>query len=126
MCWALNYSYLISESIYWCFLLVLECLLQNIPNVPDGKSEESESASTSPNEGAISGSIDDGWYNIYADLDVWDNEVSKIPESPGQQDASEYEVEDWDKELEESTCGPYGEYTFTCASFEFWIVGVWR
>lgn len=100
--------------------------MKNIPNVPDGKSEESESASTSPNEGDVSGSTDDGWYNIYGALDVWDSEVSNISESPGQQDASEYEVEDWDKELEESTCGPYGEYTFTCASFEFWIVGGWR
>lgn len=100
--------------------------MKNIPNVPDSKSEESESASTSPNEGDVSSSTDDGWYNIYGALDVWDSEVSNIPESPGQQDASEYEVEDWDKELEESTCGPYGEYTFTCASFEFWIVGGWR
>ncbi|XP_039937737.1 coordinator of PRMT5 and differentiation stimulator isoform X1 [Hirundo rustica] len=85
-----------------------ECLLQNIPNVPDGTSEESVSASTSPNEGDVSGSTDEGWYNIYADLDVWDSEVSNIPESSVQQDVSEHEVEDWDKELEESTYGPYG------------------
>lgn len=92
-------------------------MLQNIPNVPDGKSEESASASTSPNEDDVSGSTDEGWYNIFADLDVWDSESS------GQQDTSEHEVEDWDKELEECTRGPYGEYIFTYASFEFWIVG---
>ncbi|XP_072792999.1 coordinator of PRMT5 and differentiation stimulator isoform X2 [Taeniopygia guttata] len=89
-----------------------ECFLQNIPNVPDGKSEESESTSTAPNEDDVSGSTDEGWYNIYADLDVWDSEVSNVPESSGQQDASEHEVEDWDKELEESTCGPYGNPAF--------------
>lgn len=54
---------------------------------------------------------------------MWDSEVSTVPESSGQPDASEHEVEDWDKELEGSTYDPYGEYTFTCASFEFWIVG---
>ncbi|XP_023794516.1 coordinator of PRMT5 and differentiation stimulator isoform X4 [Cyanistes caeruleus] len=95
-----------------------ECLQQNIPNVPDGKSEESESASTSPSEGDVSGSTDEGWYNIYADLDVWDNEVSSIPESSGQQDASEHEVEDWDRELEEFTCGPYDADDLSCGSFE--------
>lgn len=54
---------------------------------------------------------------------MWDSEVPNGPECSGQQDASEHEVEDWDKELQESASGPYGEYTFTCASFEFWIVG---
>ncbi|XP_066421992.1 coordinator of PRMT5 and differentiation stimulator [Molothrus aeneus] len=95
-----------------------ECLLQNIPNVPDGKSEESEFASTSPNEGDVSGSTDEGWYNIYADLDVWDNEVSNVPESSGQQDASEHEVEDWDKELEESASGPYDADDLSGGSYE--------
>ncbi|XP_039937738.1 coordinator of PRMT5 and differentiation stimulator isoform X2 [Hirundo rustica] len=95
-----------------------ECLLQNIPNVPDGTSEESVSASTSPNEGDVSGSTDEGWYNIYADLDVWDSEVSNIPESSVQQDVSEHEVEDWDKELEESTYGPYDADDLSCGSFE--------
>lgn len=98
-------------------------MLQNIPDVPDGKSEENGSASPSPNEDDVSGSADEGWYNIYADLDLWDSEGSNIPESSGQQAASEHEVEDWDKELEESSRGPYGKYTFTCASFEFWVVG---
>ncbi|XP_039937739.1 coordinator of PRMT5 and differentiation stimulator isoform X3 [Hirundo rustica] len=98
-----------------------ECLLQNIPNVPDGTSEESVSASTSPNEGDVSGSTDEGWYNIYADLDVWDSEVSNIPESSVQQDVSEHEVEDWDKELEESTYGPYGD---TCLQMSL-IVTAW-
>ncbi|XP_023794515.1 coordinator of PRMT5 and differentiation stimulator isoform X3 [Cyanistes caeruleus] len=101
-----------------------ECLQQNIPNVPDGKSEESESASTSPSEGDVSGSTDEGWYNIYADLDVWDNEVSSIPESSGQQDASEHEVEDWDRELEEFTCGPYG--LSVLLSDKMWYLHYWQ
>ncbi|XP_030089677.1 coordinator of PRMT5 and differentiation stimulator [Serinus canaria] len=95
-----------------------ECLLQNIPNVPDGKSGESEFASTSPNEGDASGSTDEGWYNIYADLDVWDSEASNVPKSSGQQDASEHEVEDWDKELEESASGPYDADDLAGGSFE--------
>ncbi|NWV41691.1 COPRS protein, partial [Grantiella picta] len=32
--------------------------------------------------------------------------------------ASKHEVEDWDKELEESTCGPYDADDFSCGSFE--------
>ncbi|XP_005490515.2 coordinator of PRMT5 and differentiation stimulator [Zonotrichia albicollis] len=95
-----------------------ECVLQNIPNVPDGNSEESESASTSPNEGDISGSTDGGWCNIYTDLDVWDGEVSNVPKSSGQQDASEHEVEDWDKELEEAASGPYDADDLCGGSFE--------
>lgn len=97
-------------------------MLQNIPPVPHGKSEESQSASTSAHEGDVSGSTDEGWCNTYAGLDVWNSEISNIPASSGQ-DASAQEVEDWDKELEESACSPYGKYTFTCASFEFWVVG---
>ncbi|NXN84959.1 COPRS protein, partial [Bombycilla garrulus] len=44
--------------------------------------------------------------------------VSSIAESSGQQDASEHEVEDWDKELEESACSPYDADDFLCGSFE--------
>ncbi|NXM97327.1 COPRS protein, partial [Sylvia borin] len=46
------------------------------------------------------------------------SEVSNIPESSGQQNASEHEVEDWDKELEESTYGPYDADDLYCGSFE--------
>ncbi|XP_056361932.1 coordinator of PRMT5 and differentiation stimulator [Oenanthe melanoleuca] len=95
-----------------------ECLLQNIPPVLHGKSEESPSASTSCHEGDVSGSTDEGWCNIYAGLDVWNSEVSNIPESSGQQDASPHEVEDWDKELEEADCSPYDADDFSCGSFE--------
>ncbi|KAF4801929.1 hypothetical protein TURU_030192 [Turdus rufiventris] len=95
-----------------------ECLLQNIPPVPHGKSEESQSASTSLHEGDVSGSTDEGWCNTYAGLDVWNSEISNIPECSGQQDASAQEVEDWDKELEESACSPYDADDFSCGSFE--------
>ncbi|XP_057224782.1 coordinator of PRMT5 and differentiation stimulator [Malurus melanocephalus] len=91
-----------------------ECSPKSIPNVPDGKSEAHESASTSPNEGDVSGSPDDDWCNTYGVMDLWD----EVSESPGQQDASGYEAEDWDKELEESTRSPYDADDFCCGSFE--------
>ncbi|XP_039246098.1 coordinator of PRMT5 and differentiation stimulator isoform X2 [Pipra filicauda] len=92
-----------------------ECLLDNIPNVPDSKSEESEASDASHSEGDDSVSPDD-WYNVHFYLDEGDDEVSSIPDSPKLQSASEHEVEDWDKELEESAYGPYGASKAASAS----------
>ncbi|NXK95927.1 COPRS protein, partial [Formicarius rufipectus] len=46
------------------------------------------------------------------------DEDSSTPESPKLQNASEYEVEDWDKELEESACSPYDADDLSCGSFQ--------
>ncbi|NXF99605.1 COPRS protein, partial [Sakesphorus luctuosus] len=46
------------------------------------------------------------------------DEVSSIPESPKFQNTSEYEVEDWDKELKESACGPYDAEDLSWGSFQ--------
>ncbi|XP_064532134.1 coordinator of PRMT5 and differentiation stimulator isoform X2 [Pseudopipra pipra] len=86
-----------------------ECLLDNISNMPDSKSEESEASDASHSEGDDSVSPDD-WYKVHFYLDEEEDEVSSIPDSPQLQSASEHEVEDWDKELEESAYGPYGEH----------------
>ncbi|XP_071429437.1 coordinator of PRMT5 and differentiation stimulator-like [Pithys albifrons albifrons] len=94
-----------------------ECLLDDIPNVPDSKSEEREASDTSDNEGDVSGSSD-VWYNMNSYLSEGDDEVSSTPESPKFQDASEYEVEDWDKELRESACGPYDDEDLSWGSFQ--------
>ncbi|NXS06670.1 COPRS protein, partial [Neodrepanis coruscans] len=45
----------------------------------------------------------------------WD-EDSSVPESPELQDASGYELEDWDKELEESASCHYDAEDFCCES----------
>ncbi|XP_032562981.1 coordinator of PRMT5 and differentiation stimulator isoform X2 [Chiroxiphia lanceolata] len=92
-----------------------ECLLDNIPNVPDSKSEDNEASDASHSEGDDSVSPDD-WYNVHFYLDEEDDEVSSIPDSPKLQSAPEYEVEDWDKELEESAYGPYGASKAASAS----------
>ncbi|NXM68291.1 COPRS protein, partial [Serilophus lunatus] len=47
----------------------------------------------------------------------WD-EASSTPESPKLQDASGYELEDWDKELEESACYPYDADDLSCGSYQ--------
>lgn len=104
--------------------MVLECLLKNIPNVLDSESEESEFSDISHNENDVSGSPVDS-VHLRPDLEDLGGEVSSMPEAvtfPELQTASVYEVEDWDKELEDSECNPYGEYKFTCALFEFRIV----
>ncbi|XP_017667612.1 PREDICTED: coordinator of PRMT5 and differentiation stimulator isoform X3 [Lepidothrix coronata] len=90
-----------------------ECLLDNISNVPDSKSEESEASDAPHSEGDHSVSPDD-WYNVHEG----DGVVSSIPDSPKLQSASEHEVEDWDKELEESACGPYDADDLSCGSFQ--------
>ncbi|NXJ07452.1 COPRS protein, partial [Odontophorus gujanensis] len=44
-----------------------------------------------------------------------------VPEDitfPQQQAASTYEVEDWDKELEEAECNPYDAGDIYCGSFQ--------
>lgn len=101
--------------------MFLECLLKNIPNVLDSESEESEFSDIFHNENDVSGSPVD-CFHIRFDLEDLDGEVAGMPEAitfPELQTASVYEAEDWDKELEDSECNPYGEYKFTCASFEF-------
>ncbi|XP_027547677.1 coordinator of PRMT5 and differentiation stimulator isoform X2 [Neopelma chrysocephalum] len=105
-----------------------ECLLDNIPNVPDSKSEESEASDASHSEGDDRVSSDD-WYNAHFYLAEGDDEVSSIPDSPKLQSASEYEVEDWDKELEESACGPYDADDLSCGSFQennVLVSSVWK
>lgn len=104
--------------------MFLEYLLKSFPNVCDSESEESELSSTSHDENDVSGSPVD-CIDSPPDLDDWSSGVSSVPDAvtfPELQTASVYEAEDWDKELEQSECGPYGEYRFTCASFEFWSV----
>lgn len=103
--------------ISWLFLLFLECLLKNILCVLDSDSEGSEFSDISACEDDVS---------LHTDTDMEDlcGELSRMPEDvtfPQQQTASTYEVEDWDKELEESECSPYGKYKFTGGSFEFWL-----
>lgn len=108
--------------------MFLEYLLKSLPNVRDSESEESELSDTSHNENDVSDSPVDG-VDSPPDLDYWGSIVSSVPDAitfPELQTASVYEVEDWDKELEESELGPYGEYRFTCALFEFWPVCDWR
>lgn len=97
---------------------------KSIPNVLDSESEESEFSDTSHNENDVSGSPVD-CVDTHPDLEDLGGEVCSMPETvtfPEQQTVSVFEVEDWDKELEDSECNPYGEYKFICASFEFWLV----
>lgn len=104
--------------------MFLECLRKNIPRILDSDSEESEFSDISPYEDDVSRSPV-GYY-VQPDLEDLDGEISNMLEnvtSPEQQTALVYEVEDWDKELEDSESNPYGEYKFTCASFEYVEVG---
>ncbi|KAM6049973.1 coordinator of PRMT5 and differentiation stimulator isoform 2-T2 [Theristicus caerulescens] len=97
-----------------------ECLLKNIPNVLDNESEESEFSDISHNENDVSGSPVDG-VHIHPDLEDLGGEVSSMPEAvtfPELQTASVYEVEDWDKELEDSECNPYDAGDLHCGSFQ--------
>lgn len=55
------------------------------------------------------------------DLQEWelDTEVSSVPVAawfPELKTDPKYEEEDWDKELEDSKCNPYGRYRFARAS----------
>ncbi|XP_072208341.1 coordinator of PRMT5 and differentiation stimulator [Excalfactoria chinensis] len=91
-----------------------ECLLKNISHVLDSDSEGSEFSD-------ISAYGDDG--SVHTDSDIEDlcGELSRMPEDvtfPRQQTASTYEVEDWDKELEESECSPYDAGDLYCGSFQ--------
>lgn len=88
-------------------------------------SEESEFSDTSSYEDDVSQSPA-GYHYVPPDLEELNGDISNMLESvtsPEQQTASVYEVEDWDKELEESESNPYGEYKFTCASFEYVELG---
>ncbi|XP_076209862.1 coordinator of PRMT5 and differentiation stimulator isoform X1 [Aptenodytes patagonicus] len=97
-----------------------ECLLKNIPNVLDSESEESEFSDISHNENDVSGSPVD-CVHLRPDLEDLGGEVSSMPEAvtfPELQTASVYEVEDWDKELEDSECNPYDAGDLYCGSFQ--------
>nr|XP_047920226.1 coordinator of PRMT5 and differentiation stimulator isoform X3 [Anser cygnoides] len=86
-----------------------ECLRKNIPRILDSDSEESEFSAISPYEDDVSRSPV-GYY-VQPDLEDLDGEISNMLEnvtSPEQQTALVYEVEDWDKELEDSESNPYG------------------
>ncbi|XP_071619998.1 coordinator of PRMT5 and differentiation stimulator isoform X2 [Heliangelus exortis] len=97
-----------------------ECLLKDIPDVLDSESEESELSDSSHNEGECSASpvqCD----NLHPDLEDLVAEISGMPEavtSPEPKAMSAYEVEDWDKELEDSECDPYDADDFHCGSFQ--------
>jgi len=93
-------------------------LLENIPNVQNESGESEFSDSSHDEEDVSSSSVD--CVHILPDLEELGGEVSSMLEAVTFQ-----EVEDWDKELEESECNPYGEYKFTCASFELWLVCDW-
>lgn len=103
--------------ISWLFLIFLECLLKNALCVLDSDSEGSEFSDVSACEDAVS---------LHTNTDVEDlcGELSRMSEDatfPQQPAALTYEMEDWDKELEESERSPYGKYEFICDSFEFWL-----
>ncbi|XP_075025686.1 coordinator of PRMT5 and differentiation stimulator [Calonectris borealis] len=97
-----------------------ECLLKNIPNVIDSESEESEFSDISHTENDVSVSPVD-CVPIRPDPEDLGGEVSRMPEavtSPELQTAAVYEVEDWDKELEDSECNPYDAGDLHCGSFQ--------
>ncbi|KAM9639683.1 coordinator of PRMT5 and differentiation stimulator isoform 1-T3 [Morphnus guianensis] len=97
-----------------------ECLRKNIPHVLDSESEESEFSDTSHNENDVSDSPVD-CVDIRPDLEDLGGEVCSMPEGvtfPEQQTVSVYEVEDWDKELEDSECNPYDAGDLHCGSFQ--------
>ncbi|XP_055651348.1 coordinator of PRMT5 and differentiation stimulator isoform X1 [Falco peregrinus] len=96
-----------------------ECPLKNIPSVLDSESEESEFSDTSHNENVSGSPVDCA--HIHPDLEDLDGEVSGMPEAvtfPELQTATVYEVEDWDKELEESESNPYDAGDLHCGSFQ--------
>ncbi|XP_065591716.1 coordinator of PRMT5 and differentiation stimulator [Cyrtonyx montezumae] len=91
-----------------------ECLLKNIPCVLDGDSEGSEFSDISVYE-------DDIDLHLNSEMEDLCSEISSMPEDitfPQQQAASTYEVEDWDKELEEAECNPYDAGDIYCGSFQ--------
>ncbi|XP_069728604.1 coordinator of PRMT5 and differentiation stimulator isoform X2 [Phaenicophaeus curvirostris] len=97
-----------------------ECLLKNIPNTLDRKSEESEFSAVSHNGDDVSDSPVDYVY-IHPDLQDVGGDVSSTSEavaSPEPQTASAFEVEDWDKELEEFERSCYDAGDFHCGSFQ--------
>nr|XP_021122990.1 coordinator of PRMT5 and differentiation stimulator isoform X1 [Anas platyrhynchos] len=96
-----------------------ECLRKNIPRVLDSDSEESEFSDTSSYEDDVGRSS--AGYHVLPDLEDLNCEISNMLEnvtSPEQQSASVYEVEDWDKELEESESNPYDAGDLYCGSFQ--------
>lgn len=104
----------------WLFLLFLEYLLKNIPYILHNECEEGEFSDTSQNENDVSGSPID-YYDLHSDVEDLNGEVSTVSEAetfPVLQAAAVYEAEDWDKELEDSECNPYGEYQCACAPCE--------
>ncbi|XP_064378761.1 coordinator of PRMT5 and differentiation stimulator isoform X3 [Dromaius novaehollandiae] len=86
-----------------------ECLPKNIPNIADSEAQESEFSDISHYEKDVSGSSVESAH-FCSDLEDWDGEASSVPGAavfPELQTAAEYEVEDWDKELEDSEFNPY-------------------
>ncbi|XP_061867155.1 coordinator of PRMT5 and differentiation stimulator [Colius striatus] len=91
-----------------------EYLLKNIPNVLDSEFEESEFSDTCHDEGDVSGfPFDSG------DLEDLDGEVSSMPVAVTfSKLQTSSELEDWDKELEDSECSPYDDGDLHCGSFQ--------
>ncbi|XP_075297290.1 coordinator of PRMT5 and differentiation stimulator [Opisthocomus hoazin] len=88
-----------------------ECLLENIPNVQNESGESEFSDSSHDEEDVSSSSVD--CVHILPDLEELGGEVSSMLEAVTFQ-----EVEDWDKELEESECNPYDADDLYCGSFQ--------
>nr|XP_009677224.1 PREDICTED: coordinator of PRMT5 and differentiation stimulator isoform X3 [Struthio camelus australis] len=89
-----------------------ECLLKNIPNIADNEAQEGEFPDIPHYEKDASGSPVESAH-FCPDLEDSDGEASSMPEAaafPELQTASEYEVEDWDKELEDSEFTPYEKF----------------
>ncbi|XP_068769671.1 coordinator of PRMT5 and differentiation stimulator [Struthio camelus] len=97
-----------------------ECLLKNIPNIADNEAQEGEFPDIPHYEKDASGSPVESAH-FCPDLEDSDGEASSMPEAaafPELQTASEYEVEDWDKELEDSEFTPYDAGDLHCGSFQ--------
>nr|XP_025954869.1 coordinator of PRMT5 and differentiation stimulator [Dromaius novaehollandiae] len=97
-----------------------ECLPKNIPNIADSEAQESEFSDISHYEKDVSGSSVESAH-FCSDLEDWDGEASSVPGAavfPELQTAAEYEVEDWDKELEDSEFNPYDAGDLHCGSFQ--------
>ncbi|OXB77037.1 UNVERIFIED_CONTAM: hypothetical protein H355_014859 [Colinus virginianus] len=91
-----------------------ECLLKDNPCVLDGDSEGSEFSDISVYE-------DDTDLRMSTEMEDLCSKISSMPEDitfPQQQAAPAYEVEDWDKELEEAECSPYDPGDIYCGSFQ--------
>ncbi|XP_025902582.1 coordinator of PRMT5 and differentiation stimulator [Nothoprocta perdicaria] len=97
-----------------------ECFPKNIANVAESGAQDDEFSDISHSEEDVSEFAVES-INSWSDLEESEGEASSVSQAaafPELQTAADYEVEDWDKELEDSELNPYDAGDLPCGSFQ--------